>query len=126
MNGAAMIPKYTVLDWTATKDWLSGTLHLSHDMLHVHVGMAIFVLASLVLRRPIGLLPPLLLLLGLETLNELSDFMRYRIGGWPWTPWPTVADYIDTLLWPAVLTLLFRADRLRRAAPPPAPPDEGR
>jgi len=49
------------------------------------------------------------------------DFARYYLSGWPWGPWPTIQDFVDTLFWPAVLTLV---GRLRRPAPRAGPPAE--
>lgn len=97
-----------IVGWGDAKDWLSNLLHLSHGMLHVHIGMTVFLLSSLVFRKPIGSWVPLLIVIGLELLNETSDFLRYQMAGWPWKPGPTIADFFATWLWPVVLTLIFR------------------
>lgn len=102
-----------VVRWGDVKEWLSESLHLSHAMLHVHIGMAVFLLSASLLRRPVGTWAPLMVVVVLELMNELSDFMRYHLSGWPWTPGPTVADLVATWLWPVVLTLFFRYRRAR-------------
>lgn len=95
-------------EWEAAKLDLSDTLHLSRDLLHVHVGLAVYALGCLLLREPIGSRRPVLIVLALELVNELVDFIRFQVGGWPWTPADTVADIVNTLLWPVALTLLAR------------------
>jgi len=101
--------------WEWTKDFLSEELQLSHAMLHVHVGLGLFVIITLLLRRPPGSVLPLLLVLFAEACNELMDFARYHLSGWPWTAAPTVHDIVDTLFWPVLLTV---AARLHRRASP--------
>ena len=72
------------------------------------VAVALFLLA----RRLIGARPgsamPLLIVTLVEIGNEGLDFVRYRVSGWPWTPWGTIGDVLNTLFWPAVLTWLAR------------------
>lgn len=124
MPGARDTETYAaVVRWGDVKDWLSTSLHLSHAMLHVHIGMAVFVLSGLALRKPIGSWAPLLIVVALETMNELVDFARYHLSGWPWTPGPTVADLVATWLWPVMLTLIFRR-RSRRGDATVEPPSE--
>ena len=113
-----------VVRWGDVKDWLSDSLHLSHGILHVHVGMAVFLLGAVLLRRPVGTWTPLLIVVVLELLNEAVDFARYQMSGWPWRPGPTIADLVATWLWPIVLTLVFR-HALRRAAVVEPAPDPG-
>jgi hypothetical protein len=104
-----------VLDWEATKNWLSGELHLSHAVLHIHLGLAIFLLSGWLLRKPFGSLTPWAIVAALELANEASDFTRYHVSGWPWTATNTIEDIVNTLFWPTVLVLLFRR---RKAASP--------
>ena len=105
--------------WEWTKQFLSDELQLTHAMLHVHVGLALFVAFTLLLRRPSGSPLPLLLVLLAEAGNELMDFSRYYSSGWPWTVAPTAHDIVETLLWPLLLTL---AAQFRRRILPPAEP----
>ena len=66
-----------VLDWEAAKNWLSSEFHVSHAVLHIHLGLAIYLLTSLVLRRPLGSLLPWLVVAALELANETSDFVFF-------------------------------------------------
>jgi hypothetical protein len=97
-----------VLDWEAAKEWLSSEFHVSHPVLHIHLGLAIYLLASLLLRRSLGSLLPWLVVVTLELANETSDFIRYYVSGWPWTATNTIEDIVNTLFWPTILVILFR------------------
>lgn len=109
MNGHACCTLAPItISWGAFKIWLSHELHISHAVLHIHVGLAIFFAATVFLRRRPGSLLPLLIVLTLETANELADFLRYQVSGWPWGPSGTIEDVIDTMLWPTVITVLIR------------------
>jgi hypothetical protein len=105
-----------VLDWEALKDWLSSEFHVSHAVLHIHLGLAIYLLTSLLLRRPLGSVLPWLVVLVLELVNEASDFIRYYVSAWPWTASNTIEDIVNTLFWPTVLVVLFRHQRAAAAA----------
>lgn len=109
-----------VLDWETAKTWLSSEFHLSHAALHIHLGLAIYLLTSLLLRRPLGSIVPWLVVAMLELANEASDFMRYYVSAWPWTATNTIEDVVNTLFWPTVLAVLFhrqRAAEPRKTAP---------
>ena len=97
-----------VLFWDDAKTWIVDTLQLSRPLLHVHLGLAIYGAAALLLRRPIGSIAPLSVVVALELVNETFDTVRYFASGWPWKPDGTVADLFHTLLWPVLLTLIPR------------------
>ena len=105
----------TLLDFLKAWEWfkvvLSTELQLDRSVLHIHAGLACYILAVTLLRRSPGSWLPLMVVAAAEFANELLDFARYQLSSWPWTPAGTVRDAIDTLLWPAILTL---ADRVRR------------
>lgn len=119
----------TLIVWETAKTFVTDELGQSRAMLHMHFGMAMFVGFTLALRRPPNSLVPLLLVVLLEGANELLDFARYHVSGWPWKPGPTVQDIFDTLVWPVLLTL---AGWWRRTQPrswdavPDTEPDTGR
>ena len=97
-----------VLLWEATKDFISGTLHVTHHALHIVLGLLLFVLFARISRRSIRSPWPLLPVLLLELLNEVSDFLRYYFDKWPWTPYETSIDIVITLAPPIVLILAAR------------------
>lgn len=67
-------------DWHQVKDWLEHALGLNMDALHVYFGLAILIVAALVLRKPLRSPLPWLVLLALELANEYYDW-TYEI--WP-------------------------------------------
>lgn len=97
-----------VLGWEAFKDWLSATVHLTHHDLHLVLGVGLTLGFGWALRRPLGAWAPLLIVLGLELLNETSDFTRYYVSNWPWTPTDTLIDIAITILPPLAIVLAAR------------------
>jgi hypothetical protein len=96
-----------VLDWEAAKNWVSAEFHVSHAVLHIHLGLAIYLLTCLLLRRPLGSVLPWLVVVALELANEASDFARYYVSAWPWTATNSIEDIVNTLFWPTVLVILL-------------------
>ena len=105
-----------VESWEIFKDWLSAAVHLSHFQLHVTLGLALTVLIGRLLRKPLGSFLPLLIVLVLELANELSDFLRYHLANWPWTPRETLIDIAITMLPPLALVLAARMATQLRAS----------
>ena len=103
-----------VLGWEAFKDWLSSTVHLTHLDLHLVLGLALTIALGWMMDKPLGSWTPWLIVLGLETLNETSDFLRYHLSHWPWTPRETLIDYALTMI-PALAIIV--AARVARPAP---------
>lgn len=97
-----------VLAWEAFKDWLSTTLHLTHWHLHIIVGLVLLVLFGRLMRRPLSSFLPLAPIAALEALNEISDFTRYYVSGWPWTPTATAIEVALTLVPPIIVIVLSR------------------
>lgn len=116
-------------DWHQAKEWLEHALGLNMDALHVYVGLAILLLAALVLRRPLRSPLPWLVLLLLELGNEYYD--------WTYEIWPGaerqiqlaegVRDVWNTMAVPTLLLIasrwfpgLFTGWGKRRASAPDA------
>jgi len=97
-----MIHRLAARFWDA-KEWVHVQTGLSPAMLHVHLGLAIWLLAALVMRRPIRDWRPLAVLAGLQALNELGD--RLFFGVWRAD---LLRDCVTTLFWPAVIMLVAR------------------
>ena len=110
--------------WSSFKSTLSRWVGLSHDTLHMHVGLALFLLLAFVLRRRRwGVLAALGVVLAVEIGNEVID-------AFDWVRWTGAPNYIETardiastMLWPVVLAVgvavwrwkRARAERLSRA-----------
>ncbi len=86
------------------KLWLAHTLGLDHATLHVHVGMVVWV-AGVIVAGDIGAVWPLVVAVAAELANEVLD--RFRNGSWRVRD--TLADVVNSVLWPGVLFALARA-----------------
>lgn len=89
--------------WNSFKETVSGWLPVDHDSLHIHVGIAVFVILAWYLRnRPKGLEISWLLLFFLQIGNEILDGQQW-IGWTGHVNWPeAINDTINTLFWPTV------------------------
>lgn len=77
-NAAAAAPH----DWHQLKAWLEHAIGLNMDALHVYFGLAILLVAALVLRRPLRSPLPWLVLLACELANEYYDWTYEVWPGW--------------------------------------------
>lgn len=85
-----------------------STIELSKDALHIYVGLAVLLIAAVVLRKPLQSIVPWLLVLALAVIGELADMRDdiLSLGYWRWGA--SVHDILNTLFWPSVLLLLAR------------------
>jgi hypothetical protein len=95
----------------------------SDKAVHVHAGLAIYMLAQLALRTRRGSIDALLAVVLAEAANEALD--RLFFGSWRWSD--TLGDAVATLFWPAMLTVMSRYrrhrwERRRKLAARPTPP----
>jgi len=74
------------------------------DLLHVHVGLVIFVLVALLLRKKMRSPIPLAVVVFFGLLNELVDWL----GGKPIDTLEPYVDFANTVFWPLVLFVLAR------------------
>ncbi|MDU8946163.1 hypothetical protein [Ovoidimarina sediminis] len=100
--------------WFESKAWVKEALGVSEEVLHVHLGLAVFLgLALLLRRRRFGVALAWLILLCLQALNEALDARDWIMwtGDVNWRE--TLADFAQTLFWPTVLLLLWHLRALR-------------
>ena len=83
---------------------LEQSLGMTDDLLHVHVGLALFVLAALVTRRRMRSRWPIAIVAVFAVANEVIDYF----ASGTWSPWLPAVDILNTMLWPIVLFLLAR------------------
>lgn len=110
---------------------LSG---LPDPALHALLGLAIYLVAAIVLRRGLGSWLPWLITLGVQLVNEVADIGRDLLDGEIFRWRGSLIDTVVTIAMPTLLLLigkLYTASRTRSQASPPAdeaPPtgDEGR
>ena len=103
-----MVP--IVLAWEQMKVWLSASTGLSHHDFHLILGVLLTLGFGRLLRVPLGSWTPLLIVFGLEMVNEAFDFTRYYIDSYPWGPGPTLVDIALTMLPPLAIVLAARWD----------------
>lgn len=89
--------KYQIGEWTGAGE----------DLLHVHVGLAIFVISALLVKDRFRSPIPVLLVWFFALLNELLDYL----SGQPGKPFEPMWDVINTLFWPALIFILARLRR---------------
>lgn len=100
------------------KDLIEAVIGLDRNVLHVHLGIVLFMLLAWCFPQPHRYRRALVWLLVIAVLNEVFDvLMAFDKGKRPnWSD--DIADIINTLFWPAVWCV-FR-HRLARAFPPSA------
>ena len=95
------------------KDFIEAIIGLDRNVLHVHLGIALFILFAWIFSGPGRYRKAFFWLLVLELVNEFIDAMmaldRGRSPNWP----DTLADIINTLIWPAIWCLWRHHRRLR-------------
>ncbi|WP_109806267.1 hypothetical protein [Sphingosinithalassobacter portus] len=97
-------------------DWILNTSQLSDKFWHVQAGLAILVIARLLLRVPLRSFLPLFVVIAAEAGNEVLD--RIYLGAWNWDD--TASDVFYTLLWPTILTCgAFATARYPELSEPP-------
>jgi hypothetical protein len=87
----------------------------SDSLLHVHAGMAVLLLARVVIGRSLSTAGPFLVVLAVALLNEVMD--RFSHGSWRWPD--SGLDVLNTIFWPFVLMVGLRVRKLRRDHSPP-------
>jgi hypothetical protein len=101
-------------DFQLAKIWLSEQLGMHKDALHVCVGLALFLIASALLRRPLRDWRPLAVVLVAALAGEAWDLIETWIAGQRLRWGLSWHDIWLTMLWPALLFALARWTRLLR------------
>lgn len=102
-----------IASYIDTLDWFADASGASHAMLHIHAGLAIYVLVQLLLRERRASVTALKAVIVAELVHECMQRLHY--GEWRWPD--TLADVALTILWPALLTAtgLYRRRRWKLA-----------
>lgn len=90
--------------YAALKNGLAKVTGAQEDLLHVHAGLLIFVVAALILRRKMRSPGPLIVVVVFAAANELLDWF----AGEPALPLERYVDFANTVFWPAILFVLAR------------------
>ena len=102
--------------YAAFKEWMSLGTGMPEDLLHVHVGLLIFVFFAVVLRRRMHSFWPISMVVLFAVLNEAVDAF-----GPNWNADLSALDVVNTSFWPLILFLVAR----RRHVSPPLGRREG-
>lgn len=80
----------------------TDVLHMSKDALHIHVGIGLYVLFLVVLKKNPSSPVPWLLVLAVELINETLDLAHERdFSG-------AIVDIVNTMLWPTIALVVAR------------------
>jgi len=96
-------PMHVAMAYESIIGWIVGHCPAPDKFAHNYASLAIWLIASVGLRRPTSLVP-LAIVIAAEIGNECID--RVAHGSWMWRD--TLGDVTATLFWPTVLTLLLR------------------
>lgn len=101
--------------WFEGKRAVEDVIGLSGAEAHVHIGLALFVIAAVVLRHHRrGILMAWLFVMFAQTVNELLD-ARDWISWTGTVNWlETALDFLATLFWPTVLGLIWSSVNQKR------------
>lgn len=99
------------------KTEITDILQLSRDALHIHIGLAFYLAAMVVLRRGPASWLPWFALLGVEIINEGLD--AWHDGHAYLDLSGSAKDIVNTMFWPTILVLVFRWRRQRRESVKP-------
>ncbi len=97
-----------VIDWYQVKLFAEHASGISMDALHVILGVVLQLAIALILKSSVARPLPLLLVLGLEILNEANDF---RVELWPNAGMQlgeSAKDIVLTMLLPTLIFLVAR------------------
>ena len=98
------------MSWSALKEEISQLTHLEGDNLHIHAGLLLFLIFSVLLKNSARRwVAAMLSVAALEFANEALDVIDW-INGIASPDWQNGLLYlVNTLFWPGVLTLMARA-----------------
>jgi len=85
--------------------WISKKTGLADNLLHIHSGLIILLVARLITCRPYRSFIPFLCVVLAEVGNEILDYLAYG-----WKPTDTYLDIANTLFRPLMISLV---DQLR-------------
>lgn len=90
-------------------------LGLSKDALHVHIGLAVFFTALILLRCRVGDRLPWTIVFVVASIGEAWDIRDRWMAGLNADPAGHLHDILNTLFWPTAITLFARArGRIKR------------
>ena len=91
---------------------IAAGMGLSKDALHIYVGLSVYLLVALLVRRSMNSFLPVAAVAALACAGEVVDMIDdlLSLGHWRWGD--SAHDIANTVIWPLVLYLLARYTRL--------------
>jgi hypothetical protein len=102
--------------YNAFKTQLSDLLGISKDALHIHLGLATYLIVLVVFRRQLTSPVPWLALLAFEIVNEFLDIFHVHEGVMGLDLSGSLKDVLNTMFWPTVVLVAARWHRSRKRA----------
>lgn len=99
-------------DFQAWKNWIIHSTGIEKDGMHVITGMLVFLLAAILLRRPLRDWRPLATVVLVAVAGEIWDMFEYWKAGAPLHPEWSWHDLWVTALCPSLIFALSRWTRL--------------
>ncbi len=85
-----------------------ATFGLSKDALHIYVGLTVFLVSAMLLKKPLRSIGPWLAVLAIAITGELLDMRDDILSLGHWRYMASMHDIINTLFWPTILMLVAR------------------
>lgn len=83
-------------------------------LIHIHFGLALWLLATLLFRRGPASVLPLAIVWAATLLTEAADLYHFWPIQYDWVWYDTAGDLFNTLFWPTMLWLYFSFRKARR------------
>ena len=102
--------------YNTIKTELAVWLGISKDALHIHLGLAIFIVLVVLARRGPGSWIPWLGVFAFELINEAMDIFHWHEGAFSFEIGDSFKDLANTMFWPTAVVLgaRFVGSRTRR------------
>ena len=95
--------------WYNMKSWVADSISLSHDVMHVHVGLLVFFALLWLFRRHQRRLTVA------WTLTLAATLFNEALDGYDWIVWTgtinwmeSLKDTLNTMFWPAIVALMLK------------------
>ena len=98
----------------AVKQLIVLTIGLSRDALHIYVGLAVLLVMALILRKQLSSLIPLGIVFLVAVIGEIVDIRDDLLTTGHWRLGASLHDVVNTVFWPAVLTMFHKASIIFR------------
>jgi hypothetical protein len=101
--------------YAAVKTAMSQVTGAQEDLLHVHFGLLIFVVAAVALGKRLHSPVPVLVVWAFAVTNEVVDYFASR-----WQIDASTLDILNTVIWPTVIYFVARYRSARAISQPTA------